>query len=177
VEQQDDFVIPFRGLGTGIHRFHYAIDGSFFEELEYSEIQEGNLTVDLTMDRQERMLLLDFLIQGTVDVPCDRCLEDFSLEVDDHPRLIVKFGDAYEEEDDDIIVIPHEEHQIDVRQHIYEYILLSLPLRRVHPDDELGQSTCDPDMLSALERLQVHPPADGRWDALSGLRDEAEEEE
>ena len=172
MEQQDDFVIPFRGLALEVHRFHYEIDGSFFEELDFSELQGADVIVDLDLDRQERMIVLDFDIRGTVDVTCDRCLELFPLPVDNRWQLIIKFGETYEEEDDDVIVIPHEQHQIDVTQYIYEYITLMVPIRKVHPDDEDGYSTCKPEMLRILEQHSDHGNTDQRWDALRRLKDD-----
>jgi len=172
VEQQDDFIIPFRGLALEVHRFHYEIDGSFFEELEYTELQGAAVNVDLDLERQERMLVLDFDIRGTVDVPCDRCLDNIAWPVDSRWQLIIKFGEVYEEESDDVIVIPHEQHQIDVTQYLFEYITLMVPIRKVHPDDEDGNSTCNPAMIRILEQHQEHEDTDQRWDALRGLKDD-----
>ncbi len=177
MEQQDDFIIPFRGLALEVHRFHYEIDGTFFEELDYSELQEASVIVDLDLDRQERMLVLDFDIRGTVNVTCDRCLDAFPLPVDNRWQLIIKFGEEYEEESDDVIVIPHEQHQIDVTQFLYEYITLMVPIRKVHSDDEDGNSTCNPEMLSILEQHSEHGDTDERWDVLRGLKNNLEDQE
>lgn len=170
MEQQDELIIPFRGLALEVHHFHYDIDAAFFEELENSELQQGDVKVDLALDRQERMLILDFDIRGSIEVDCDRCLEPFAYPVEGRRQLIIKFGDHYEEEDDDIMVIPEAEYQIDVSRHIYDYIFLMLPLRKVHPDDEEGNPTCNTEMLSRLERHSGQTTPDSRWDALNDLK-------
>ena len=86
-------------------------------------------------------------------------------------RLLVKFGKAQDENDPDIIAVPADEPDLDMRQYFYEYILLSLPIRRVHPDDKDGNSTCDPEMLKKLKEHIVRNESepDPRWDDLKKL--------
>jgi uncharacterized metal-binding protein YceD (DUF177 family) len=170
VETQDDFIIPFKGLAIGEHSFHYEIDAAFFAELEYAELQNAEVSVDLQLERQERMLILDFDIRGSIEVECDRCLEPFPYAVEGQRQLIIQFGDHYEEEDDDIIVIPFDDHQIDITHHLYDYLLLMLPIKRVHPEGVQGKSSCNPDMLRKLERLSGQTGNDPRWDALNDLK-------
>ena len=76
-----------------------------------------------------------------------------------------------ESSDPDIITLPADEQELDLKQHIYEYILLSIPIKRVHPDDEFGNSTCDPFMLKKLEEFIIDQEneIDPRWDELKKL--------
>ena len=56
---------------------------------------------------------------------------------------------------------------------IYETICLALPHRIVHPDDENGNSTCNPEVLKKLESMsQTEKPQeiDERWAALKDLK-------
>ena len=57
------------------------------------------------------------------------------------------------------------------KQHIYEYIQLALPIKRVHTDDSEGNSTCDPEMLKKLNEFIVEEEnnTDPRWDELRKL--------
>ncbi len=165
-----DFVIPFVGLKLGKHRFHYRIDKKFFEAIRYAELKEGMLDVVLELDKQERMIIMDFHIHGKLGVICDRCLEPFLKEVDIQKELIFKLGSAYSEESDDIIIIPETDHQIDVSHYIYEFIMLSIPLSVLHPDDEKGNSTCNKTMLEHLNKLQGSAQHDPRWDELKKLK-------
>jgi len=67
--------------------------------------------------------------------------------------------------------LPADEHELDLQQHFYEYIHLALPIKRVHPDDQSGNSTCDPVMLKKLKELIVEEKYenDPRWDELKRL--------
>ncbi len=166
------FIIPFRGLKQGVHHYDYQIDKKFFQVLEYAEVSNGNLKVDVELTKQERMLIFDFTIEGYVEVTCDRCLVGFDQALAGNEKLIVKFGEEWEEESDEVIIIPEGEYQFDISKYIYEYVVLLLPMQRIHPDDENGNTTCDQDMV---DRLGSHPDVsetDPRWDALLKLKNE-----
>jgi len=161
-----EFVIPFLGLKEGVHDYAFDIDAEFFESFEYSEIEQGKVHVDLSLDRQERMLLFNFTFSGSVQLPCDRCLAMMDLPVEGENRLIVKFGPEWEEVSDEILIIPEKESQIDISSFIYEYIILLLPYTRVHPEDE---ALCDTQMLEKLGRHSTEG-TDPRWEALKDLK-------
>jgi uncharacterized metal-binding protein YceD (DUF177 family) len=164
------FVIPFHGLKEGIHHFDYDIDKRFFESFEYAEINNGKVNLVVELTRQERMLILDFNITGYVRVMCDRCLGEFNQPIAGNEKLIVKFGEDWEEESEDVIIIPEGEHQFDISQYIYEYIMLLLPMKRIHPDDENGVTTCETDMVNRLGDHPENSETDPRWDALLKLK-------
>jgi len=170
VDYLKNFAIPFRGLKLGDHHFEYVIGEKFFDCIEYSEVKRGKLLVEIEMNKQERMLIFEFCINGTVEVVCDRCLDLFDYAVSGNEILYVKLGETWEEESDDMIVIPENEHEINVSQLIYEYIILMLPIQRIHPDDENGKSTCDPEMLEKLGAAPEPQETDPRWEALANLK-------
>ena len=167
------YVINFGGLPKGIHEFVFEVDESFFAHFENSIIQKAKADVLVTLEKEDTMLLLDFTIEGSATLPCDRCLEELNIEIEGYNELIVKFGENEEEESEDVIVLPAKAHEIDVSQYIYEYITMLVPIRNVHPDDEDGNSTCDPEALKELEKYRHHEeeqkPTDPRWEALKNI--------
>lgn len=164
-----NFVIPFVGLSTGDHQFDFQIDDKFFANFEYSEIQRANVRVDLTLSKSERMLVLNFRMFGTLEVTCSRCAGLFDQPIEGEETLYVKYGQEYREEDDNVVVIPEHESQINVAPFIYDYLSLMVPYRVVHPVDENGQSTCDPDMISRIDKSAENKDTDPRWDKLKDL--------
>jgi len=170
VDYLKDFIIPFRGLKAGVHQFDYVIDNRFFDSIEYAELSKGDIKVSIELTQQERMLIFDFNIEGYVEVSCDRCLGKFNQEIAGSAKLIVKFGEDWVEESDEVIVIPEAEHQFDVSKYLYEYIVLLLPMRRIHPDDENGATTCDEDIVKRLGHHPVNSGTDPRWDVLLKLK-------
>ena len=71
-----------------------------------------------------------------------------------------------------ILVIPEGSYQINVAQHIYETIVLSLPLKKIHPGIKNG--TLKSDILEKLKALEPKKnnsdgSIDPRWNKLKDL--------
>jgi len=144
------YTIPLSGLKEGHHTIDFEIDNEFFEQFDESEVKEGSLIANIEMNKRSSHLDLIIRVSGSVRISCDRCLEIFSQPVSSENRLFVKFGKNIEDIDPDIISVPADEHELDLQQQIYEFIMLALPIKRVHPADKKGKSTCDPVMLKKL---------------------------
>jgi uncharacterized metal-binding protein YceD (DUF177 family) len=158
-------------MKEGHHSVDFEIGKEFFEQFEESEIKEGSLIADIEMDKKSSFIDLSVRVSGLVKICCDRCLEEFFQPVDCMNRLLIKFGKSLEVSDPDIISLSADEQELDLKQEIYEFIHLALPIRRVHPDDISGNSTCDPVMLKKLEELIIEEEKenDPRWDDLKKL--------
>lgn len=170
-----EFLIPFAGLKQGKHQFEFDIDKTFFDDFGFDEYNDVNIKVNLILEKRSTMLELTFKHKGTVNVPCDLSNEDFDLPVKGKLDLIVKFGEEYNNDNDEILVLPHGEHQVDVSQYIYEMIVLSVPSKRVHPGIKDG--TVAADMINKLDELspkekqveEKKEDTDPRWDELKKL--------
>lgn len=165
-----EFIIKFSGLKSGTHQYNYNIDDRFFDLFEYSEINSGNVNVEVVLDKTTDVFALIFNIKGTVKVECDRCLEFFDLPIEGNETLYIRFGDKTEEELDDEIIISENDTQIDVKQFIYEFIILLLPIRRVHPDDKNGNSLCNKEVLKKLKLLQEEKLVGSPWEKLNDVK-------
>jgi uncharacterized protein len=167
---ESKFLINFSNLAPGEYEYEFEVDDSFFQKFENSVIQKGKVDVLVVVERKENMLLLDFTMEGTVVVQCDRCLDDLALDIEGYNELIVKVGEENEELSENVIMISSKEHEIDVTQYIYEFISLIIPMRNVHGDEE-GTAGCDPEVLKELEKHINHeqPQNDPRWDALKNI--------
>ena len=171
----DKFKISFGNLPKGEHEFEFEIDDKFFEQFANEPVKHGFLDVLVTVNKQETMLLLDFTMEGTVEIHCDRCGEPMELELTGYNELTVKFGPQPGEESEDVLVISTKEHELNVAQFIYEYITLLIPMRNVHEEDENGDSACNPETLKKLEQLlhkeeeEAEKEADPRWDMLKKI--------
>jgi uncharacterized protein len=165
------YTIPLSGLKEGPHSFNFEIEKEFFEQFVESEVKEGSLIAYIEMDKKATHIDLSIRISGSVRICCDRCLEMFFQPVDCKNRLFIKFGKSMDDSNPDILVVSADEHEVDLKQHIYEFIHLALPIRRVHPDDNNGNSTCDPVMLKKLDEYIVEEEKenDPRWDGLKKL--------
>jgi len=171
--KKKEFSIPFSGLKQGKHEFNYVIENEFFESFGYDDFNGANVNLQVLFNKTSTMLEFDLIATGTINVDCDITSEPYDQEIESELQLVVKFGDAYNDEDDEILVIPHGEHQVDIAQYIYEMLVLAVPQKRVHPGVEDG--TLDSDVLKRLEALQPKArkenkeDTDPRWDALKKL--------
>lgn len=168
-----EFLIQFAGLKLGKHQFEFDINKKFFDDFGFDEYNDVNVKVNMVLEKKSMMLELSFKHKGTVNVPCDLTNEDFDLPIKGKLDLIVKFGEEYNNEHDEILVLPHGEYEIDVTQYIYEMIVLSVPSKRVHPGVKDG--TLDTSVLNKLKELapkeenKKEENNDPRWDDLKKL--------
>jgi uncharacterized metal-binding protein YceD (DUF177 family) len=169
-----EYLIPFVGLKIGKHQFDYQIDNTFFKNFDYDEFNAVSVKVDIVLEKKSTMLELDFKHKGTVNVPCDVSGEEFDLPIKGKLKLLVKFGDVFNDENEELLILPHGEFQVNVAQYIYESIILSVPLRRVHPGIKDGTLT---EVIEKLESLspkenkeeQQNNDIDPRWENLKKL--------
>ncbi|KQS50024.1 MULTISPECIES: YceD family protein [Flavobacterium] len=173
----NEFLIPFIGLKLGKHQFEYQINKKFFEDFGYDEFESCDIKVNVVLEKKSTMLELHFKHKGTIHVPCDLTNEMFDLPVKGKINLIVQFGEAFNNDNEELLILPHGEHQVDISQYIYEMIALSIPLKRIHPGVKDG--TLKTDILDKLDELKVNAKeqkadakqeeTDPRWDQLKKL--------
>jgi len=171
-----EFTIPFVGLKLGKHHFDYQIDKSFFEHFEYEDFNDVKIATDLVFEKKTTLLELHFKVSGTVNLNCDLSNEPYDQKIKGTFDLVVKFGDKFNYELEDILIIPHGEYEVNVAQYIYELIILSVPAKRLHPGIKDG--TLQSDILKRLEELspkdieekeKTSEKVDPRWNTLKKL--------
>ncbi len=167
----DTYTVGFHGLKPGTHQFEFNVGTTFFEQAEDQEIQGGNVSVQVIMIKEERMMDLHFTFTGEVVVACDRCMDPLTIGLNGEERLIVKLGDRYEEESDEVQIVPESAHHLDLAPFLYEYIHLLLPARKVHAEDENGAILCNPEVIRKLNEMEGHHTPDPRWEALNKLKE------
>lgn len=177
------YKIPLKSLETGTHQFDYNLTNKFFELIDdgTADVKKGDLNVTVVVKKTVAAFDFNFTIAGNVNVPCDRCLDTIVMDVNTSNKLIVKFGKEYSEESDEIVIIPEEDGEINIAWFLYEFIVLSLPTKRVHP-----AGSCNKAMSSKLNKHKVtstseddealdemedeeDSSSDPRWDALSDI--------
>ncbi|WNH08732.1 YceD family protein [Thalassobellus suaedae] len=170
-----EFTIPFVGLKVGKHQFEYEISETFFEYFEYEDFNNVDVKVDLVLEKKTTLLELHFKISGFVNINCDLTNEPYNQTIENEFDLVVNFGDEYNDENIDILIIPHGTYEINIQQYIYELIVLAVPIKRVHPGVEDG--TLNSEILEKLEQLspglkeekQKEEDIDPRWNTLKKL--------
>ncbi|AWX44456.1 hypothetical protein HME9304_01457 [Flagellimonas maritima] len=168
-----EFFIPFSGLKLGKHEFRYNIDNTFFESFDYQEYNGVSVQTVAILDKMNNMMELDIEANGSVNVDCDLTGEPFDQPITSQLHLVIKFGEEYNDENDEILIIPHGEYQINIAQYIYEMLALAVPQKRIHPG--VLDGTLKSDILDKLQELQPKEikeeseDTDPRWDDLKKL--------
>ncbi|MDR2894611.1 MAG: DUF177 domain-containing protein [Alistipes sp.] len=147
------YTIAHRGLREGTHDYKWVVESDFWTARPESGITGGEVEVSVTLEKSATgTMRIEVSAHGSVTVPCDRCLEDCALPVDYRGGFAVKTSEEELPFEGDVLWIGPGEATIDLEQYIYESIVLSLPLQRVHPEDVHGRPLCNPAML---ERFKI----------------------
>lgn len=167
-----EYIIQFVGLKEGNHSFDYVIENTFFDFFEYDEFNNANVKVAIELTKKATLLEFHFTVSGTVNVYCDLTNEPFDQPIQTDFDLVVKFGDEYNDENEEILIVPHGEYEINIAQYIYELIVLAVPTKRIHPGVEDG--TLKSEILEKLEELSPketknNEDIDPRWNTLKKL--------
>lgn len=159
---QNKYTIPLRELEVGMYQFEFDLDDEFFSSFEGGEVQHGDVTAVLDVERHNNLMLINFSFDGEVEVICDRCLEAFFIPVESEFGLSVRFSalmaeqgadiDVEDETEEDIMFVDPADDELDLATYMYESVCLSLPIQRVHPNDENGNTLCNPEMMKYIQQ-------------------------
>jgi len=174
-----EFDISFIGLKEGIHQLEYTIDKKFFDFFNYDEFYDSNVKVELSFLKNTTLFELDFVFSGWVEVACDISTELFHQPIEADIHLVVKFGDGFNDENEELLIIPFSENKINVAQYIYEAIVLAVPLKRIHPG--VIDGSLHSEVLEKLKEFEIKEEEeeeeenktkenDPRWNKLRNIQ-------
>lgn len=180
-----NLVVDIYGLSVKKHHYNFEVGDQFFVHAEDSSVVGGKLAVDLQLDKSETMIVVSIGVSGFVKLLCDRTLEEFDEPVALKEKLFFRYGETFEEVSDEVVLIPRQHQQIDFAPFVYDYTMLSLPVKKLHPRVREESAEREDDFLvystSAAESEGLNPekPADEReegevndprWSKLKGLK-------
>ena len=144
--EKNEFKISVNGLATGENTILSRADKEFFASFENYEVLEADLRVTFIADKHPSRVDIECNIEGTITVPCDRCLSPVAIPVNTSNSLALRLresdaplGDLVEE------VFLSDGDTLDLGQEVYDFSLLALPLQRFHTEGE-----CDNAALACL---------------------------
>jgi uncharacterized metal-binding protein YceD (DUF177 family) len=163
------YTVQFIGLKLGKHTFTYPIDNKFFDDFQYDDFNFINCDVDLLLIKKSTLIELHFTVKGSANLTCDLTNETFNKEIIHKMDIIVKFGEFFNDENEDILILPHTSFQLDISQFIYEAIVLALPVKRIHPG--VADGTLKSNVLEKLKEYEIktNKEIDPRWGKLNEL--------
>ena len=91
----------------------------------------------------------------------------FPYRVNSELNYVIKFGENYNDDNDQFLIIPHNSFKFNIAKSIYEMIVLSIPQKRLHPgviDGSLNSKTVK--ILNQLSPGAKKTKLDPRWNKL-----------
>lgn len=164
--------IPKLDFGENFEQFE--IDSSFFAAFENAPVDEGQILVDVKINRLKRHLNAEFHFKGTVTLNCDRCLEPYPFELDFRQEVVYSFDEELEFDTDEVVLVTEDDPQINFATDFFDFISLQIPLRRVPSEDVHVCPEAVLRMLGLLEteeeEVDEEEDIDPRWAALKKLK-------
>lgn len=133
----------------------FDLDNAYFKKIDSPEVQIGNVKAKVTVLRKTGVFELKFELNGSISIPCDRCLDLMEQAIQYKEKLLVKFGAQFSEEDE-IVIVPESDGSINIAWFLYEFIVLNIPIKHVHPTGE-----CNKTMVVKLKKHIAHHRNDG----------------
>jgi uncharacterized metal-binding protein YceD (DUF177 family) len=154
-----EFEIAFVGLKPGVHEFNYRIDDRFFEEYNEQDFRNPDANVKLLLEKSNGFMILRFEIGGKAEVACDRCNNNLPLQLFDEIKVMIKMTDDpalmnEQEEDPDVYYISRGESHIDIKDWIYEFINLSIPMQKTCEYENMDGPYCNPSAREVLKNMR-----------------------
>ena len=178
------YKIDLENLPDGTTAYSYELNQKFFDAIDHEDVKRGIVTAELTVTKTVDAFEFDFHLFGAIQIPCDRCLDEMNQEIDTTNRLVVKLGEEYSEETDELVIIPENEGTINIAWYLYEFIVLNIPMRHVHEEGKCNKAMTskyrkhqaveilDTDVVddNDLDGDSSEEDTDPRWDELKKLK-------
>ncbi len=178
-------------MAPGTHESEYRLGKTFFANMESEDIHDADLRVALTVNYKGDIYELNFTVEGTVTLICDRCLDDLEYPIETSYHINVKYGDDYNDDSDDLLVIPESDNYLNVAYMIYDTVALTIPIKHVHPLGKCNRqmsamlkkhraaAVSDEDaeleeqLIDEIDTMEAEEPqrTDPRWDKLKDFKD------
>jgi len=127
------FSVNIVGLSFSKHEFQFDLGNNFFQQYQSELVSEGKLKALIELDKHETFIEAIFEINGTVKLICDRSLDLFDFPIDIKQKLVYKYGEENKEISEEVVMIHRDSAILDLGQPMYEYIVLSVPMKKLHP--------------------------------------------
>ncbi len=152
--------IKLSAMEDGVHRFRYHLNQAFFDRFDYDEFDKADIDVHVVAEKSGHLINFHLHSEGQVELPDDLTGKPYMQSVDGRLSFVVKFGEEYNDDNDELIILPYQTPFYNLAQAIYEMVVLSVPMKHVAPDRELTEPEEEPE-----KRI------DPRWEVLKKLLD------
>ncbi|MCX7833454.1 MAG: DUF177 domain-containing protein [Ignavibacteria bacterium] len=132
--------IKISGLRDGDYFYNFTANFVDIDIDAYDLID--NFYVNVKLTKRGSNIILNIIVNGILSLECDRCLDSFQYKFTKAFELIYKMNDNYylmnlDNKEPDVFYIDKNSYEIDITEAVRDYILLSIPMKKV-PDEKDG---------------------------------------
>lgn len=177
-----------KSMPKGDHSFEYHLGKQFFINMENTDVRDADLSVDLAVSYNGEFYELNFAVEGTVTLLCDRCLDDLIIPIETGYHVIVKYGESYDDSSDEMLVIPESDNSLNVAYMLFDTVMLAIPIKHVHPLGKCNRAMSallkkhrsrandedaelEDELIDEMDSMTSDSMTDPRWDELKKLND------
>jgi uncharacterized metal-binding protein YceD (DUF177 family) len=163
----NEYIIPIQGLADGKHEFDLRADDHLITYFSDSCSYSSSINVNIRLLKKNNMYDLCFSLDGDILLECDRCLDKYDQNIDNEFNMIIRHSDKvgdHVEGDIELRFVGHDCSQINFAKDIYEYILLSLPAKKL-----CNSKNCSR-FLDTFSSDTTKSEKDPRWEKLSKFK-------
>ena len=170
-----EFAVNIIGLSKKAHLFNFQLGKAFFEKYGAEVVSDGRFEVVVILDKKETFIEAEFKINGQAALVCDRTLEPFDFPITETRKVVFKYGEEAQELSDEIVIITRDQDSLDLGQYLYEFIALSIPMKKLHPRFA-SETDSDQLMVYSTSQSENEPDQnendsiDPRWEKLKKLK-------
>jgi uncharacterized metal-binding protein YceD (DUF177 family) len=141
------------------------------EDIGLEEVPFTDGYLELDFERLHDSVKVDFLVEGTAKLTCDRSLEVFDYPISRSYSVLFRVEHVEDEEDEFTAArkLDLNKNKIDISDVVRETILLEIPIKKLHPRylDEDG----NPTQFEVDFGGDSQPDGDdSRWEALKKIQ-------
>ena len=168
----NQYVINFTGLKEGEHNFEFDLDNKFFEHFDYNDFNSCQIKAGVRVNKKSNLLELVFSSKGRININCFVSNEPFDYLQEHQIKLVVKFSSELINDNEEFVILPVGTSTLNVAQYLFEMIILSLPIKIIHPG--VVDGSLESETLNKLKELESKAQEksskiDPRWDKLKDL--------
>ena len=166
----DDYRVNIIGLSQKQHSFTFQMEDAFFNSYGAEVVSKGNFNAKVLLDKRETLIEADFEISGKAELVCDRSLDPFEYPMNIHRKMLFKYGEVPEEVSDEITIITSDQVSLDVGQLMYEFIVLDIPIKKIHPRFQTEEAEENEEGTMVYRSEKDEDQIDPRWEQLKKLK-------
>lgn len=129
-------IIKYTNFSDGIHQIKFdepvkniGLDESFY----------GNVIVNCRMDKSAHQIIIDFDVDASARLTCDRCNSEYETSLHNHFQLSYLFSKENSRlEEYNVFYLSPDEDKIDITKDVFDYVELAIPLKKLCKDECKG---------------------------------------